>query len=137
MIGSRFKKVLLVAPDNFNEQLVAGYTNVKQVAATLHIFPVIFELNPDLIIFDYDFMARDLEKILRRIQVNAFYNKIKIFCYKNDPNAKTDSLLKALGVDQFIYKEDLVKAPKSKTILNTVNAIIDNSIIKLVASVSN
>ena len=137
MIRTRFKKVILVAPEIFEEQLIAGYANVKHVSSAINIFPAIFKSYPDLIIFDYDFLGRDLEKILRRIQTNKFYNKIKICCYKNAPNEKTDSFLKVLGVDQFIYQADLAKAEKHKTVLNTVNAIIDTSIIKLVASVSN
>jgi len=137
MIRTRFKKVILVAPEIFQEQLIAGYTNVKHETCITHIFPSIFEFNPDLVIFDYDFVGKDLEKILRRIQTNKFYDKIKIFCYKNDRSRKTDSFLNVLGVDQFIYKEDLVKVQKGKTMLNTVNSIIDTSIIKLVASVSN
>ncbi|MGH7237412.1 MAG: hypothetical protein ACREGF_02655, partial [Candidatus Saccharimonadales bacterium] len=92
---------------------------------------------PDLIVFDYDFLGRDLEKILRRIQTNKFYNKVKITCYKSDVNYKVDGFLKVLGVDQFIYKEDLVKTQRPKAVSNTVNSIIDTSIIKLVASVSN
>jgi hypothetical protein len=137
MVRTRFRKVLLVAPENFDDQLIAGYANVKQVSSIVNIFPSIFESYPELIIFDYDFLGRDLEKTLRRIQTNKFYNKIKIYCYKNDPNDKTDSFLKVLGVDQFIYKADLAKAKKSKPVLNTVHTLIDTSIIKLVASVSN
>jgi hypothetical protein len=137
MSRTRFKRVILVAPESFPDQLTANFDTVKHVISTSNIFPSIYELNPDLLVFDYDFLGGDLEKILRRIQVNKFYNKIKIFCYKNDANTKTDSFLKVLGVDEFIYKEDLTKAPKGKTVLNAVNAIIDNSILKLVASVSN
>jgi len=137
MLRTRFKNVILVAPEIFQQQLIAGYNNVKHVQGVNHIFPAIFECQPDLIIFDHDYLGRDLEKILRRIQSNKFYDKIKIFCYKNDPHEKTDSFLRVLGVDQFIYKTDLTKAPKSKTVLNAVNSIIDTSIIKLVASVSN
>jgi hypothetical protein len=136
-MSTRLKKVILVAPEVFPVQLTAGYADVKHVRAIGNIFPSIFELNPDLVIFDYDFLGKDTEKILRRIQANKFYDKIKVFCYKNAANTKTDDLLKTLGVDHFIYKEDLETARKSKTVLNTVNSILDNSIIKLVASVSN
>jgi hypothetical protein len=137
MIRTRFKKVLIVAPENFQEQLISDYTNVKQISSAQNIFPSIFELNPDVIIFDHEFLGRDLEKTLRRIQTNKFYDKIKIYCYKADHNTKTDSFLKVLGVDGFIYKEDLVKAQNNKTVLHTVNSMIDTSILKLVASVSN
>ncbi|WP_295673456.1 hypothetical protein [uncultured Mucilaginibacter sp.] len=137
MIRTRFRKVTLVAPEIFDEHLIDGYTNVKHVSVANNLFPSIFESYPELIIFDYDFLGKELEKILRRIQTNKFYNKIKLCCYKNDPNEKTDSFLKVLGVDQFIYKADLAKVQKQKTVLNTVNDMIDTSIIKLVASVSN
>lgn len=137
MIGTRLKKVILVAPDIFPEQLIANYNSVRHVNSISHIFPAIFELTPDLVVFDFDFMGKDMEKTLRRIKANKFYDKIKIFCYKSDPHTKVDGLLKVLGVDHFIYKEDLVKAPKGKSVLNTMNTIIDASIIKMVASVSN
>jgi hypothetical protein len=137
MIGSRLKKILLVAPEVFPEQLIAGYAYVKHVSSPANIFPSIFEFNPDLIVFDYDFLGRDLEKILRRIQTNKFYNKVKITCYKSDANLKVDGFLKVLGVDQFVYKEDLVKAQQPKKVFSNTSSIIDTSIMKLVASVSN
>jgi hypothetical protein len=137
MVRTRFKKVILVAPDIFPEQLIVDYHNVKRVSSVNCIFPSIFELNPDLIVFDSDFVGKEMENTLRRIKANKFYHRIKIFCYKNTPDEKTDSLLKALGADHIIYREDLVKNPKSKNLFNTVNSIIDTSIIKLVASISN
>jgi hypothetical protein len=138
MIRTRFKKVLLVAPDIFPDQLIADYGNVKHVSTTTGIFPSIYEVSPDVIVFDYEFVGKDLENVLRRIRVNKFYNKIKICCYKNTPNEKTDSLLKALGVDQLVYREDLVaKAVNNSKVLNTVNSFIDASIIKWVANATN
>jgi hypothetical protein len=137
MIRTRFKNVLLVAPDVFPEQLLADYTYVKHISSITNIFPSIYQLNPDLILFDYDFMAKDIEKTIRRIKVNKFYNKIKICCYKNTSNEKTDSLLKALGVDQLIYREDLVKSTGSKSVLNTVHSIIDSSVLKWMTGVTN
>jgi hypothetical protein len=128
---------LLVAPEVFPEQLIVGHHNVRHVGCTNNIFPAIFELYPDIVIFDYDYIGRDLEKILRRIQTNKFYNKIKIHCYKSVPNTKVDGFLKVLGVDQFIYREDLVKVQKSKPVSNTISSIVPASIINLVASVSN
>jgi len=137
MIRTRFKKVLLVAPDVFPDQLLTDYSHVKHISSIGSIFPSIYQLNPDVIVFDYDFMGKEMEKVLRRININKFYNKIKICCYKNSPNEQMDSFLKVLGVDYLIFKEDLVKSQKSKSVLNTVNTIIDASILKWVASVAN
>ena len=138
MIRSRFRKVVLVAPELFSEQLISGYQRVRHVRIPGNLFPTIFEYNPDLLIFDHDFIgAKDMEKILRRIRANRFYHKIKIHCYKSEPSEKADSLLKVLGVDRFIYREELLKEKKPHGMLNTVNSIIDHSIISLAASVSN
>ena len=79
----------------------------------------------------------DLEKILRRITVNKFYNKIAIHCFKASRDEKVDSLLKVLGVDQFIYSDNFVKDKKAGSVLDAVNSIIDTSIVNLAASVSN
>lgn len=136
MIRTRFKKVLLVAPDVFPDQLLTDYKNVKHVAAISGIFPSLFEWNPSVIIFDYDYIGQDIEKILRRIKINRFYDKLKICCYKSAPNTKTDSLLKALGVDHVFYQEDITRQ-KSKTIFNGIGSMFDTSIMKWVASVSH
>ena len=136
MIRTRFKKVLLVAPGVFPEQLLTDYKNVKHIAAINRIFPSIFELNPNVIIFDYDYVGQDIEKILRRIKINRFYDKLKICCYKSVPNQKIDSLLKALGVDHVFYQDEMT-APKNKTVLNSFSAMFDASIMKWVASVSH
>ena len=138
MIRARSKKVILVAPEIFPEQLIRGYSNVKQIGALSNLFPAIFEFNPDLIIFDHDFVgSKDMEKTLRRIRANKFYNSIRIHCFKTEHSEKTDSLLKVLGVDHFTYREDLFKNQKPNSVLNSVNSIIDHSIIALSASVSN
>ncbi len=118
--------------------MIRGYSNVKQVGIIGSLFPSIYEFNPELIILDYDFVgAKDMEKTLRRIRSNKFYDKIRIHCFKSDRSEKTDSLLKVLGVDQFTYREELVKTQKPHNVLNSVSSIIDNSIIALTASVSN
>ncbi|MCR8558635.1 hypothetical protein KXD93_13345 [Mucilaginibacter sp. BJC16-A38] len=137
MIRTRFKKVLLVAPDIFPNQLLADYTNVRHVSATSSIFPSIYELSPDVIVFDYEFMGKEMEKTLRRIKVNKFYSKVKICCFKNTANEKTDSFLKAIGVDYFVYRADLGENSKNKSVLNTFNSIIDASIVKWVMNVTN
>ncbi|MEP6612922.1 MAG: hypothetical protein ABJA76_13580 [Mucilaginibacter sp.] len=134
MIRTRFKKVLLVAPEIFPNQLLADYTNVRHVTASGSVFPSIYEQSPDLIVFDYDFMGKDLEKTLRRLKTNKFYNKIKICCFKNSVNEKTDSFLKVLGVDHMIYREQLTGNANSKSLLSTFNSVIDASIVKWVIS---
>lgn len=136
MIRTRCKKVLLVAPEIFPNQLLTDYTNVKHISAASSIFPSIYEMSPDVIVFDYEFMGKDMEKTIRRIKVNKFYNKIKICCFKNTVNENTDSFLKALGVDHLVYREDLSQTTKSKSLLNTFNSVIDASIVKWVISVT-
>jgi hypothetical protein len=138
MIRSRSKKVILVAPEIFPDQLIRDYSNVRQVGSLGNLFPSIYEFNPELIILDFDFIgSTDFEKTLRRIRTNKFYKKIRIHCFKSERNEKTDSLLRVLGVDHFTYREDLVKSQKPHNVLNSVNSIIDHSIIALAASVSN
>jgi len=137
MIRTRFKKVLLVAPDVYPDRLLADCSVVKHISAVGNVFPSLFELNPDMIIFDYDHVGTDIEKVLRRIRINKFYSKLKVCCYKDRPNSKTDSLLKALGVDYLIYSEDLIDTQKSKTALTNIGSIFDSSILKWVAGVSH
>jgi hypothetical protein len=137
MVRTRFKKVLLVAPDTIPNQLLTDYTHVKHISATANIFPSIYEMNPDIIVFDYELMGKELEKTLRRIMVNKFYSKIKICCFKNSANEKADSFLKAIGVDHFIYREDLTQKSKSKFVSNAFNSIVDVSIIKWVFNVTH
>jgi hypothetical protein len=137
MAGKHFKKVLLVAPDVFPNRLVTDYKNIKHITTLSSIFPSLNELKPDIVIFDYDYTGESIEKIIRRIKINNFYNKLKICCYKNVPDQEKDSLLKALGVDYLIYQEDLVKPEKNKTLLNNFGAIFDTSIFKWVANVSH
>lgn len=134
---SRFKKILLVAPVTFSEQLLTEHKQVRHISNVNHIFPAIHELVPDLIIFDFDFMSKDMESVLRRIKVNKFYSKTKICCYKNQPNEKIDDLLKALGVDQFFYKAEMASIPqKNKSVLSGINHVLDVAILKWVLSIS-
>jgi hypothetical protein len=137
MIRTRFKKVLLVAPEIFPNQLLTDYTNVKHISAASGIFPAIYEMSPDVIVFDYEFMGKDMEKTLRRLKVNKFYNKVKICCFKNAANENADSFLKVLGVDHLIYREDLVQTTKSKSLLNTFSSVVDASIVKWVINVTH
>ena len=137
MVRNRFKKVLLVAPKVFPVQLLTEYRNVKHIELVSAIFPSLFELKPDLIIFDYDYVGEDIEKVLRRIMLNKFYDKLKICCCKNTEEPKTDAFLRMIGVDSFVYKEDLIKAEKSKNILGSIGNILDASVLKWVGSIAN
>ncbi len=137
MIRTRFKKILLVAPDAFSDRLLPDYTFIKHISEKSSIFPCIFDLSPDLIIFDYDFLGRDTEKILRRIRANNFYKKIKICCYKNSPNEKIDSLLITLGADQLLYHDDFKQPQKNRTFLDGISTMFDANIMKWVPRVSN
>src|SRR6185437_7130669 len=106
MIRTRFKKVIIVAPDVFPDQLLDDFENVKHIQSVSSIFPALFELNPNLIIFDCDYVGNDIEKVIRRIKVNKFYSKLKICCYKSARDEKADDVLKALGVDKLFYRDD-------------------------------
>ena len=134
MVLTRFKKVLLVAPDVFPDQLIADCKVIKHISAISDLFPSLYGFNPDIIIFDYDYVARDIEKVLRRISINKFYDKLKVCCYKSSPNTKTDDLLRTLGVDHLIYSEDISKPQKSKTVLYNLGTILDTSFLTWVAS---
>jgi hypothetical protein len=135
MILTRSKKVLLVASTAFPNQLLAAYNNVKHISAATSIFPAIHELKPDVILFDHAHMGDNLERVLRRLQTNVFYKHIKICCYKKTESIKADSILKVLGVDHIIYNEDLQKEAKGNTALNTINNVLNASLIKWVVSV--
>jgi hypothetical protein len=135
MIRTRFKKILLVAADNSPERLLADYQNVKHVTAIGSIFPSIYEMSPDMIILDYDYIGKDIEEILRRIKVNKFYSRLKICCYKNTADVQTDSLLKALGADYVVYREGLAKPQKNKSVFNSLATAFDAPIVKWMTSV--
>ncbi|AMR31485.1 hypothetical protein A0256_08625 [Mucilaginibacter sp. PAMC 26640] len=136
MIRTRSKNVLLVAPKAFPQELLAGYHSFRQVTAQGDIFPSIYKAKPDVILFDYAHMGADFEKVLRRLQSNSFYRNIKICCYKTKEHTQVDGLLKVLGVNHFFYQEDIEKVSKSKTALNTINRIVDASIVNWVAGIA-
>lgn len=138
MTRSHSKKVVLLASEMFPCQLLNGYANIRQVHRLNHLFPAIFEINPDLLIIEHDFVgSKDVEKILRRVRANKFYKHIRIQCFMNERSEKAESLFKALGADQFVYREDLLKTQKQHGVMDTVHSVIDHSMIKLAASVSN
>jgi hypothetical protein len=137
MIRTRFKKVLLVAPEISSHQLTADYKNVRHIYAINNIFPSIYESAPNLIVFDHNFISKDLEKIIRRIRTNSFYSKIKICCYKSKVEPKADSLLKAIGVDFFVYEEELRAIQKSKSIFSIFTEMIERPALGTLSNVHN
>ncbi|HTD39337.1 MAG TPA: hypothetical protein VK671_01865 [Mucilaginibacter sp.] len=134
MIHFRTERVLLVAPNIFSVQLLAKNKQIKHIAEVDRVFPAIYELAPHVIIFDYDYMNKDMEKILRRIRTNAYYNKIKICCFKSTANRKIDEFLKVLGVNHVIYKEELHNPTKAS--INHVKSILDSAVTDLLVSAS-
>ena len=137
MIRTRFKKVLLIAPESSSPQLTAEYKNVRHVHALNGIFPAIFEQSPNLIILDNNYLATELEKIVRRIRTNSFYSKIKICCYKTKAEITKDGLLKAIGVDYFIYEEEIRAAQKSSNIAELFTKIVDRPVLSMPVSTAN
>ncbi len=96
-------KSLLILADSTSHIIVPVKTKPIYINCINRIFPAIHESKPDCIILDHDFLGNDIEKILRRLMSNHYYRSIKICCYKSKPHTKVDDLLKALGVQQFIY----------------------------------
>jgi len=102
---------------------------VMHVTTAMRIFPAINEFKPASVIFDYDFLGNDLEKILRRFKANAYYSKIKVYCYKQAWHTGTDALLQALGVDEFIYAKDLKPAAtKPSATITAINNMIEKTV---------
>jgi len=134
MIQIKSERVLLVAPNIFSVTLLASNKQIKHITTVDRVFPSIHEMIPNLIVFDYDFLNKDMEKILRRIRTNPYYNKIKICCFKSGPNRKIDEFLKVLGVNHVIYKEELHNP--TKTSINHVRSILDAAVTDLLVSAS-
>lgn len=137
MIRIRSKNVLLVAADTFSAEFLSNNKMLKHVSSVNIIFPTIHEIKPNVVIFEYDHLAKDMEKILRRMSTNPAYNRIKIYCYKNKAHTKTDSLLKALGVDAIFYPDDFKKPAESKNMPGVLSAIFEAPIINRLAKASN
>jgi len=132
MIHFRSERVLLVAPNIFSVQLLDSNKQIRHITSVDRVFPSIYEMIPNLIVFDYDYLSKDLEKILRRIRTNPYYNKIKICCFKSSPNRKIDEFLKVLGVNHVIYKDELHNA--SKSTLSHVKSIMDAKVADLLVN---
>src|ERR1700710_2901710 len=134
MIHFRSERVLLVAPNIFSVTLLASNKQIKHITSVDRVFPSIYEMIPNLIVFDYDYLSDDMEKILRRIRTNPYYNKIKICCFKSSPNRKIDSFLKVLGVNHVIYKDELHN--HTKAAINQVKSLFDSSVTDLLVNAS-
>ncbi|MDB5133445.1 MAG: hypothetical protein JWP37_48 [Mucilaginibacter sp.] len=134
MMHIKSERVLLVAPNIFSVQLLASNKQIRHITSVDRVFPSIHEMVPNLIVFDYDYLNVDMEKILRRIRTNPYYNKIRICCFKSSPNRKIDSFLKVLGVNHVIYKDELYNP--SKATVNYVKSILDSAVTDLLVSAS-
>lgn len=110
-------KSLLIVADTTGHIVLPVKKNPVYINCINRIFPAIHEHKPDGIILDHNFLGDDIEKILRRLMSNPFYKSIKISCYKTKPHTKVDDLLKALGVQHFIYAQEqqLKPAVQAKT----------------------
>ena len=134
MINFRTERILLVAPNIFSVKLLASNKQIKHITSVDRVFPSIYEIAPHIIIFDYDYLNKDMEKILRRIRTNAYYNKIKICCFKSSANRKIDEFLKVLGVNHVIYKDELHN--HSKAAISHVKSILDSAVTDLLVNAS-
>ncbi len=133
MTFNKSEKVLLVAPNIFSVHTLEGGTQIRHVTSADRVFPAIFEMVPNIIIFDYDHLSEDIEKILRRIRTNSYYNKMKICCFKSGPDRKLDSFLKMLGVNHVIYKDDLNN--HDSTAINQVKSIFNSDVTDLLVNI--
>jgi hypothetical protein len=132
MIFNKPERILLVAPNIFSIQLLDSNKQIKHITSVDRVFPAIFEVVPNIIVFDYDYLNKDMEKILRRIRSNAYYNKIKICCFKSSPDRRIDSFLQVLGVNHVIYKRELQNP--TKTVINHVKSILDSAVTDLLVT---
>ncbi len=135
MMHFKAERVLLVAPNIFSVQLLAKHTQIRHVTSVDRVFPAIYDLVPHIIVFDYDYLDKDMERILRRIRTNPYYNRIKICCFKSTQNRKIDSFLKILGVNHVIYKDELYNPTKES--MNHVKSILDTAVTDLLVSASH
>lgn len=134
MLHFRTERVLLVAPNIFSVQILANNKQIRHINSVDRVFPAIYEMAPHMIVFDYDYLSADMERILRRIRTNPYYNKIKICCFKSDHSHKIDGFLKVLGVNHVIYKEELHNPTKET--MSHVKSILDSTVTDLLVNAS-
>ncbi len=118
------QKSLLIVADSTGHIVLPVKKNPVYINCINRIFPAIHEHKPDGIILDHNFLGNDIEKILRRLMSNPFYKSIKISCYKTKPHTKVDDLLKALGVQQFIYTQEQQLKPSAQA--KTSSGVLKN-----------
>ena len=127
MIRIKSSTVLVVAsatsfiPIQTNKQ-------VMYITDTNRLFPAIHAMRPGGLVLDHDYLGEQTEKILRRMVFNPFYSKMKIYCYKTKPNTKVDALLKVLGVQQFIYAQDVQNQPKHVSAFKIIGDLLKTSV---------
>ena len=121
--------ILVVAPASSSIPFPAK-KQTFHVNNVSRIFPAIHELQPGAIVLDYAFIGTDTEKILRRLTGNAFYSKIKIYCYKLRPHTKEDGLLQALGVQHFIYAVDEKQTKQPHEKVKSLSKILEGAVTK-------
>lgn len=134
MIFNKRERILLVAPNIFSIELLDNNKQIKHITSVDRVFPAIFEVVPNIIVFDYDYLNKDMEKILRRIRTNSYYNKIKICCFKSSPDRRIDSFLQVLGVNHVIYKDELQNP--TKTAINHIKSILNSAATDLLVTAS-
>lgn len=135
MIRIKSGKLLVVAPATSSVP-VPSNKQVVHITNPDRIFPVIHEQLPDGIILDYVLIGTQMEKVLRRLTGNPFYNKIKIYCYKPASHTKVDDLLHTLGVNYFIYAEDAKQQPKKNSAVRALSEMLEARMINTLAEAS-
>jgi hypothetical protein len=134
MIRIKSERVLLVAPDVFSVRLLKSNKKIMHVASADRIFPALFELNPNLIIFDYDHLNAAIEKVLRRIRSNAFYDRTRICCYNISSGTNAESLLITLGVNYIFYKDRPEANKRAAAALNSLKTVFDSGVLNLLTT---
>lgn len=136
MIRVRSKVVLLVAPHVVGLEVLPNNKVFKHISTVPAIFPSIHDIKPNLLILDYDYLVKDIEKILRRLSTNIAYKNIRICCYKNKWHSKVDPFLKTLGVDHIFYAEDMKDEVTRKSAFDAIgNVILDGTFFSLLKPV--
>lgn len=126
MIRIKSGKLLVVAPATSSVPIPPN-KEVIHLTNPERIFPVIHAQQPNAIMLDYEYLGIGTEKVLRRLTGNPFYHKIKIHCYKQASHTKVDDLLKTLGVQHFIYGEDIKnqEAQQKKSTMKALSELLE------------
>jgi len=123
------QSVLLVVSSTTSAVPVPSNKKVIHITDATRLFPAIHQHQPDGIILDHDHLSANTERVLRRLNANPFYHKIKVSCYKSKPHTKVDDLLKTLGVQKFIYAEDTKsQLNQAETAVNKLSEILESSV---------